>query len=54
MGALEYIGLLTNRVIDVLRRSLRRHFPIVHDRAFDDLLRKLDQAPDARQPDRQR
>lgn len=54
MGAAEYIGLLTNRVIDVLRRSLRRHFPIVHDRAFDDLLSKLDQAPDARRPDRQR
>ena len=52
MGALEYIGLLTNRVIDVLRRSLRRHFPIIHDRAFDDLLRKLDRVPDAARPER--
>jgi len=54
MAALEYINLLTNCVIDVLRRSLRRHFPIVHDAAFDDLLRKLERVPDARRTDRQR
>ena len=54
MGALDYIGLMTNRVIDVLRRSLRRHFPVVRDPTFDNLLRKLDQVADARWPEHPR
>jgi len=54
MRAREYIGLMTNCVIDVLRRSPRRCFPIVRDRAFDDLLRKLDRVPEERRPERQR
>ena len=33
--------MLTNRVIDVLRRSLRRQFPVIRDGAFDHLIEKL-------------
>ncbi|KFG88407.1 hypothetical protein BV98_003807 [Sphingobium herbicidovorans NBRC 16415] len=54
MGALEHVALLTNRVIDVSRRSLRRHFPVVRGAAFDDLLGKLDRIPDAGRVTRQR
>ena len=41
MGRIEMTDLLTNNVLAVLRRSLRRHFPIVRDDKFDSLLHRL-------------
>lgn len=43
------IELLTNNVIDVLRRSLRRYFSPVRDDRFEDIIGRLDQK---RGPDR--
>jgi hypothetical protein len=42
MGRMEVTDLLTNDVLAVLRRSLRRHFPIVRDDKFNSLLHRLE------------
>ena len=42
MGRIEMTDLLTNNVLAVLRRSLRRHFPIVRDDRFDGLFHRLE------------
>jgi hypothetical protein len=36
------VGLLTRRDLDVLGSGFTRHFPVPHDRQFDDLLAQLD------------
>ena len=45
----KLIELLTNNVIDVVRRSLRRYFPPVRDNCFDEVIGRLDH-PEANSP----
>lgn len=42
MSARMNRSLMTNGVWDVLRRSFRRHFPLVRDSTFNNLVGKLD------------